>query len=76
METIKISSRCGDFKEWKNILSTTILKHSTSRGKYETKENAYFVFILMIKKGHRKKKPDISLILHNKLTKLDMEDEL
>lgn len=55
METIKISSRCGDFKEWKNILSTTILKHSTSRGKYETKENAYFVFILMIKKGTGKK---------------------
>lgn len=45
-------------------------------GKYETKENAHFVLILMIKKGIGEKKPDISLILHNMLTKLDMEDKL
>lgn len=51
-------------------------KNTQYPGKYETKENAHFVLILMIKKGHRRKKPDISLILQNKLTKLDMEDKL
>lgn len=65
MVTIKISSRCGDFKQWKNKLLATILKHSYP-GKYETKENAHFVFILMIKKGTGGE-PDISLLLHNKL---------
>ena len=40
------------------------------------KENAHFVFILMIKMGTGEKKPDTSLILHNKLTKLDIGDEL
>lgn len=50
-------------------------KNTQYPGKYETKENAHFVLILMIKKGTGEK-PDISLILHNKLTKLDMEDKL
>lgn len=75
MVTIKISSRYGDFKDWKNKLSATIYI-TQYPGKYETKENAHFGLILMIKKGHRGKKTDISLILHNKLTKLDMDDKL
>lgn len=38
-------------------------------------ENALFVLLLMIKRA-QEEKPDISLILHNKLTKLDTEDKL
>lgn len=76
MVTIKISSRYGDFKEWKNKLSATIYI-TQYPGKYETKENAHFGLILMIKKrAQGGKNPDISLILHNKLTKLDMDDKL
>lgn len=49
MVTIKISSRYGDFKDWKNKLSATIYI-TQYPSKYETKENAHFGLILMIKK--------------------------
>lgn len=56
MVTIKISSRYGDFKEWKNKLPATIYI-TQCPGKYETKENAHFGLILMIKKGVRGGEP-------------------
>lgn len=45
MVTRKTVSRCSDFQEWKN----TLINQYPS--KYETKENAHFVLILMIKRA-------------------------
>lgn len=73
--TRKIST-FSDLKELKNKLIFIYNSFRTLNIPVSMKqENALFVLILMIKKGHRRK-PGISLILHNKLTKLDMEDKL